>query len=86
VVKLYDKKTRQYLGRISDEDLQFLADNLEEESLTDTDYHIHRATLDLLKEKDMSKDLAGLIENAMGENEDIEMAYERICKTGQSHT
>jgi hypothetical protein len=77
VVKLYDKKTRQYLGRIRDEDLQFLADNLEE-SLTDTDYYINRATLDLLKEKGMSKGLARLIENAMGGNKDIEMAYERI--------
>jgi hypothetical protein len=78
VVKLCDKKTRQHLGRISDKDLQFLADNLEEESLTDTDYHINRATLDLLKEKGMSKDLARLIENAMGESIHIEMAHERI--------
>ncbi len=77
MVKLYDKKTRQYLGRISEEELQFLIDNLEEENLTDTDYYINRATLDLLKGKGMSEALAKLIEGAMGENDDIEISYER---------
>lgn len=77
MVKLSDKKTRQYLGRISKEDLQFLIDNLEEEKLTDTDYYINRATLDLLKGKGMSEDLAKLIESAMGGNDDIEISYER---------
>lgn len=78
MARLHDKKTRQYLGKISDEDWQFLADNLEEEGLADADYHISPATVDLLKEKGMSKDLARLVENAMGGNKDIEMAYERI--------
>jgi hypothetical protein len=77
MVKLYEKGTRQYLGRISDEDLQFLIDNLEEESLTDTDYYINRGTLELLKAKGMSQGLAGLIEGAMGPNDDAEISYER---------
>jgi hypothetical protein len=78
MIKLYDKDTGQYLGRIADEDLQFLIDNLEEESLTDTDYYINRETLELLKEKGMSEDLAKLIEGAMGENDEIEIGYERV--------
>ena len=78
MVKLYDKRTHQYLGRISDEELQFLIDNLEEESLTDTDYYVNRPTFALLKEKGMSEGLAKLIESAMGENDDIEITYERI--------
>jgi hypothetical protein len=77
MVKLYEKGTRQYLGRISDEELQFLIDNLEEESLTDTDYYINRGTLELLKAKGMSQGLAGLIEGAMGPNDDAEISYER---------
>ncbi len=78
MVKLYDKSTGQYLGRIEDEDLQFLIDNLEEEELTDVDYYINRGTLDLLKEKGMSEDLAKLMESAMGENNEIEIRYERV--------
>jgi len=77
MVKLYDKRARQYLGRISEEELQFLIDNLQEESLTDIDYYINRATFDLLKKKGMSKDLAKLIESAMSENNDIEISYEK---------
>ena len=77
MVKLYEKKSRQYLGRISDEELQFLIDHLEEETLTDTDYYINRATLELLKAKGMSQGLAGLIEGAMGSNDDAEISYAR---------
>jgi hypothetical protein len=78
MVKLYNNDTGQYLGRIADEDLQFLIDNLEEESLTDTDYYINRETLELLKEKGMSEDFAKLIENAMGGGDEIEIRYERV--------
>jgi hypothetical protein len=77
VVKLYDNNTGQYLGRIDDDQLRFLTDNLEEESLTDADYYIDRATLDLLKEKGMSQDLARMLEGALGENEELEVRYER---------
>jgi hypothetical protein len=78
MVKLYDNTTGQYLGTIADEDLQFLIDNLEEESLTDTDYYVDRNTLDLLKEKGMSKTFANLIETAMGGADEVEIRYERV--------
>ena len=78
MVKLYDNDTGKYLGRIEDEELQFLIDNLEEEDLTDIEYYLNRDTLDLLKEKGMSEGLANLIESAMGENDDIEIRYEKV--------
>jgi hypothetical protein len=77
MVRLIDKSTGKLLGRITVEDLQFLMDNLEEEDLTDTDYYINRQTLDLLKEKGMSDDLASLLEEAMGEGDEIEIGYEK---------
>jgi hypothetical protein len=78
MVKLYDKRTGQYLGRIDDDQLSFLIDHLEEESLTDTDYYVNRSTLDLLKEKGLSEDLARLIEDAMGAKDDVEIRYEKV--------
>jgi hypothetical protein len=75
--KLYDKTTGKYLGRISDEELQFLRDNMEEESLTDVDYYINRTTFDLLKQQGMSENLAKLIETAMGKKNEIEIKYEK---------
>ncbi len=77
MVRLYDKNTGQYLGRIEDEVFQFLIDNLEEENLTDTDYYVDRLTLDFLKDKGMSEALAKLLEGAMGEGEEIEIRYEK---------
>jgi len=77
MVELYDKATNDYLGKISDEELQFLIDNLEEENLTDEDYYIDRTTLEFLKEKGMSSDLVKLIEDAMGDKEGIEILYKR---------
>ena len=78
MVKLYDKETGKYLGRIEDEELQFLIDNMEEESSTDVDYYINKTTFNLLKEKGMSKNLTSLIQQAMGKNEEIEIRCERV--------
>ncbi len=75
--KLYDKSTGKYLGRIEEEDVQFLRDNLEEESLTDVDYYLNRTAFDLLKEKGMSENLAKLIETAMGNKNEVEIRYEK---------
>jgi hypothetical protein len=73
----YDKNSGQYLGRIDDDQLGFLMDNLEEESLTDADYYINRATLSLLKEKGMSQDLARMLEGILGESDELEVRYQR---------
>lgn len=54
-----------------------MIENLEEETLTDTDYCTNRATLDLLKEKGLEQNLAGLIQGAVGESDDVEIRYER---------
>jgi len=78
MVKLYDKTSGKYLGRISDDELQFLIDNLEEESMTDVDYYLNRTVFNLLKEKGMSENLAKMIEQAMGKKDDIEISYERV--------
>ncbi len=78
MVKLYDKETGKYLGRIEDEELQFLRDNMEEEDLTDVDYYINKTIFDLLKEKGMSKNLTQLIQQAMGKKDEIEIRYERV--------
>ena len=49
MIQLRNKETGSLLGSISEEDLQFLIDNLEEEWEEDTDYYLNRETLDLLE-------------------------------------
>jgi len=79
MVNLYDRGTNRYLGEITEEELQFLIDNLEEESLTDVDYYINETMLESLREKGMSENLARLIESAMGDKKEIEIRYERVA-------
>ena len=75
--KLYNKATNAYLGEISDEDLRFLKENLEEESLPDEDYYINKDTLYFLKEKGLGESAARMIETAMAQADDIEIRYEK---------
>ncbi|MDP2897549.1 MAG: galactosyldiacylglycerol synthase [bacterium] len=77
MVKLHDKATGRYLGEVTEEELQFLIENLEEESLTDVDYYINETVLESLKEKGMSETLARLLESAMGDKGEAEIRYER---------
>ncbi len=77
MIELYNKANNDYLGKISEEELQFLIDNLEEENMTDEDYYIDKPTLEFLKERGASPDLVKIIEDTMGDNEFIEISYKR---------
>ncbi len=49
MIRLYDKGSGAELGSITQEQLQFLADQLEEESIEDRDYYINRSTIDYFR-------------------------------------
>jgi hypothetical protein len=76
MIALYRKSDNLYLGDISKAELQFLADNLEEESLTDTDYNVTRMTLVYLREHGLSSHLDQLIETAMGDQDEVDIVYQ----------
>ncbi len=73
---LYVKADHRYIGDISDEELQFLVDNLEEEGLEDTDYDLTRLTLEYLRGNGLSPRLSQLLESALGDQDDVEVVYE----------
>jgi hypothetical protein len=77
MLKLYDKDTGVFLGTITEVQLQFLIDQLEEESAEDTDYYINQATLDLFEEAGADADLLALLRQALGTREDIEIQWVR---------
>jgi uncharacterized protein YceK len=76
--ELYEKETGQYLGQISEEEMKFLSDHLEEEGIGDEDYYISRPVLEMLKENDLSGPVAALIESAMGDNDDVEIRFKKV--------
>jgi hypothetical protein len=77
MIKLYEKDTRVFLGTITEAQLQFLIDQLEEESAEDTDYYINQATLDLFEDTGADTDLLALLRQALGTREDIEIQWVR---------
>lgn len=77
MIQLRDKETGTSLGDITEEQLQFLIDHLEEESEEDTDYYLNRATLNLLKEKGLDASLLKLLEEAFGDREELEIEWSR---------
>ena len=77
MIVLTNKDTGIELGRITEAQLQFLVDQLEEVSPTDTDYWLNRAELEILKENGADPELVALLEQGMGEAEDMEVSWER---------
>ena len=70
------KSTGALLGHITPQDLQFLHDQLEEESSTDTDYFIHPTTVDMLEEAGGSAALVALLRQAVGNSDGIDIVWE----------
>lgn len=77
MVELSDKETQKRIGEVSDEEFQFLAAHLEEESETDEDYYIDRETLDYLKENGMPPTLTTLLEAALGSRAEMEIVFHK---------
>ena len=73
LIRKFDKAN---LGEISEDEMQFLRDNLEEESLTDDDYTMSRLTLEYLRGNGLSLHLAQLLDNALGTQDEVEIIYQ----------
>lgn len=77
MIRLKDKETGSTLGTISEQQLEFLRDQLEEESPEDDDYYLNQATLDMLEEQGADRDLLDLLKRALGSREDMEIQWSR---------
>ena len=74
--RLFHMESNETIGEITDEQLKFLVDNLEEEHAKDKDYYICRDTLEMLKENGCDEKLLALLEGAMGDGDDVDVAWE----------
>lgn len=77
MIELHDAERGTRLGTISDEQLQFLVDALEEESLTDKDYYISADTIDMLEEDGADRDLLSMLRTALGGREGVDIRWTR---------
>lgn len=77
MVQLRDKATGTPLGAVSDDDLQFLVDHLEEEFREDIDYYLDTETLEMLREAGASPALLAVLEQALGDAGEVEIQWSR---------
>ena len=66
----------QPIGTISDVQLKFLVDELEEDHEDDREYFLNRETLELLSDNGADPELIAILEKAMGNDDEMDIAWE----------
>lgn len=74
--KLIRIDTGDEIGTITDKQLAFLVEQLEEEHEEDEDYYIDRDTLELLSDNGADPELIVLLEKGLGDDDDMDIAWE----------
>jgi processive 1,2-diacylglycerol beta-glucosyltransferase len=77
MAKLLNAETGALIGEISDDQLEFLVDQLEEEDDADQDYYLDLETIDLLEEAGADDALIMLLRGALGSSEAIDVRWTR---------
>jgi hypothetical protein len=77
MVELRDAERDRQLGTITEHQLKFLIDALEEESTGDNDYYISADTIEMLETDGADADLTGLLRRALGSREGIDIRWSR---------
>jgi hypothetical protein len=77
-IRLIDKSNGSLIGYITEDDLQFLVDQLEEESSKDVDYFIDAQTIEMFENSgSCSPSLIALLKQAVGSTDGLDIAWER---------
>ena len=77
MIQIHDKDTGTWIGAISEENLRFLMDQLEEETREDQDYYINETTLDNFVEAGADKVLVDLLRGALKGRTEMEIRWSR---------
>ncbi|MEK7798201.1 MAG: galactosyldiacylglycerol synthase [Acidobacteriota bacterium] len=76
MIKLYDNETDADLGVISDEHLEFLVEELVEETLDEYTYNINPSVIAALEAHGGDPQLITLLRRALGARTTMEVRYE----------
>jgi processive 1,2-diacylglycerol beta-glucosyltransferase len=71
MIELLEKDTNRSLGFITETQLQFLIDQLEEESIEDQDYSITTLLLDVFESENADPELVSILRNALGGRDEV---------------
>ena len=76
MIQLYNKLSGELIGEISEAQLQFLIDQLEEESIEDRDYAITTMVLDYFEGQGAEPGLLKMLRSALGAKEEISILWQ----------
>ena len=77
MIRLTEKGTNKNLGNISEKQLQFLIDQLEEEWLEDRDYSITPLLLASFEAQGADEELLSILRNALGDRDEVIVVWSR---------
>ena len=80
MVTLYNQATEELLGEISEDELKFLIDQMEEESTKDKDYSITRMEIAYFSQNGATPHLINLLTQALGEQQEVIILWSRSPK------
>ena len=75
MITLYDTESGAAVGRITETQLRFLTDQLEEEWSGDTDYYFTADTLELLEQQGADSTLLSMLRTTLGARDGIEIRW-----------
>ncbi len=75
MIQLREKGTSTVIGTITEEQLQALTSEMEEESATDRDYYLSRETLEMFEEDGVDPTLVEMLRRAMEGREELEIEW-----------
>ena len=78
MVNIYDKESGALLGSITGEQLQFMIDQLEEETLEDRDYAITPMTINFFETQGADPELLALLRKALGSRYEVTVIWSRV--------
>ena len=77
MIKLINNKDDTMIGALTEGQLQFLIDNMEEESIEDKDYAITSMTLAYFEELGGDPALLSMLRQALGDQDELVIRWER---------
>jgi hypothetical protein len=77
MIQLRDAERNTLIGTITEDQLQFLVEELEEESAEDRDYYISSDTIDMLEEDGADSQLVSLLRGALAGREGLDVRWSR---------
>lgn len=77
MIQLFNADTGEHLGKITEAQLQFLEDQMEEEGPDDQDYYINADLVQTWKGAGADPALIDLLNKALAGREDVSIRWER---------